>query len=527
MKILFIYPKVAETFWSFKHALRVVRRKSAFPPLGALTVAAMLPQEWEKRLVDLNVRDLTDADLRWADYAFISAMIAQKESTRDVIDRCMHLGVKTVCGGPLFNSYREDYPDVDHLVLGEGETSVGQLAKDLSHGCAQRVYEPGPHPPLTDVPIPLWDLINMNDYVTMSVQYSRGCPFDCEFCDIIVMNGRVPRTKSDGQMLLELDALYSRGWRGSVFIVDDNFIGNKKRVKSLLRNIILWQEKRPRRLTFFTEASVDLAEDEELMNLMVAAGFNKVFLGIETPSEESLRECGKSQNLRRSLSESVRIIQSHGLAVMGGFIIGFDNDPPDIFQRQVNFIQNNGIVTAMIGLLTAIPGTRLYKRLENEGRLLFKPSGNNTDIKGSLNFIPKMDRQTIVKGYEWVMNSIYSPEMYYTRILEFLRHYRPANQACLESNDFFTFLRSLWYLGIADQTGSSKYYWRLIKESLSRYRKSFTETVTVAIYGYHFRNLFYKKWIPLDWEAWLNWGERNSTGLILGQGQRLQSGSEC
>lgn len=512
MKILLVYPRVSETFWSFKHALRIVRRKAAFPPLGALTVAAMLPREWEKRLVDMNVRDLSDTDLRWADYVFISAMIAQKDSARNVIDRCIALGVKTVCGGPLFLSYREDYPDVDHLVLGEGEVTVRQFVKDLLQGTPQPVYEPGKHPSLGSVPIPLWDLINMKDYVTMSIQYSRGCPFDCEFCDIIVMNGRVPRTKSDEQMLLELDALYNRGWRGSVFIVDDNFIGNKKRVKSLLRRIIFWQENRPSRLSFFTEASVDLAEDEELMDLMVAAGFNKVFLGLETPSEESLRECGKSQNLRRSLSESVRIIQKHGLAVMGGFIIGFDNDPPDIFEKQVNFIQNNGIVTAMIGLLTAMPGTRLYKRLEKEGRLLFKASGNNTDVAGSLNFIPKMDRETIVRGYQWVMNSIYSPEMYYKRILEFLKQYRPANQTCLESNDFFTFLRSLWYLGVADQTGSSKYYWRLLKESVSRYRKSFTDAITVAIYGYHFRSLFYEKWIPLEWEEWLR-RELNHGGL--------------
>jgi radical SAM superfamily enzyme YgiQ (UPF0313 family) len=512
MKILLVYPRVAETFWSFKHALRIVRRKAAFPPLGALTVAAMLPREWEKRLVDMNVRDLSDTDLRWADYVFISAMIAQKDSARNVIDRCIALGVKTVCGGPLFLSYREDYPDVDHLVLGEGEVTVRQFVKDLLQGTPQPVYEPGKHPSLGSVPIPLWDLINMKDYVTMSIQYSRGCPFDCEFCDIIVMNGRVPRTKSDEQMLLELDALYNRGWRGSVFIVDDNFIGNKKRVKSLLRRIIFWQENRPSRLSFFTEASVDLAEDEELMDLMVAAGFNKVFLGLETPSEESLRECGKSQNLRRSLSESVRIIQKHGLAVMGGFIIGFDNDPPDIFEKQVNFIQNNGIVTAMIGLLTAMPGTRLYKRLEKEGRLLFKASGNNTDVAGSLNFIPKMDRETIVRGYQWVMNSIYSPEMYYKRILEFLKQYHPANQTSLITNDFFTFLRSLWYLGVADQTGSSKYYWRLLKESVSRYRKSFTDAITVAIYGYHFRSLFYEKWIPLEWEEWLR-RELNHGGL--------------
>jgi radical SAM superfamily enzyme YgiQ (UPF0313 family) len=308
------------------------------------------------------------------------------------------------------------------------------------------------------------------------------------------MNGRAYRTKDDTQVLAELDALYDQGWRGSVFIVDDNFIGNKKRVKGLLRRIIQWQGNRKRRFSFFTEASVDLAEDEELMNLMVEAGFTRVFLGLETPFEESLKECGKYQNLKRSLSESVRIIQNHGLAVMGGFIIGFDNDPSDIFETQVNFIQKSGVVTAMIGLLTAIPRTRLYKRLEKEGRILFKTSGNNTCVDGSLNFMPKMDRQLIINGYRWVMNTLYSPEMYYKRIQAFLRDYRPrAKGTTLEWNDVFTFLRSLWYLGIRDKTGTRAYYWRLLRETVLHSRKAFSEVVTVLVYGYHFRMLY---WSP-------------------------------
>lgn len=512
MKILLVYPKVQETFWSFKHALQVLHRKAAFPPLGALTVAAMLPESWEKRLVDMNVRPLLDKDLLWADYVFISAMIAQKGSARQVMDRCRNLGARTVCGGPLFLSYRDDYLDADHLVLGEGEITVKEFVADVLRGTPRKVYETDERPSLDAAPIPLWDIIDMRDYASMCIQFSRGCPFNCEFCDIIVMNGRVPRTKTEDQMVAELDALYRRGWRGRVFIVDDNFIGNKKKVKNLLPRIIAWQNSTGRRMSFFTEASVDLAEDEELMDLMVAAGFSKVFLGLETPSEESLRECGKSQNLKRGLSESVRIIQSRGLAVMGGFIIGFDNDPPDIFQRQVNFIQGNGIVTAMIGLLTAVPGTRLYKRLEEEGRLLFKPSGDNTDVTGSLNFVPRMDRETIVKGYQWVMNTIYSPEMYYKRIIEFLNQYRPKAQTSLEYSDMFTFLRSIWYLGFADASTESKYYWRLLTQSVSRYRKSFADAVAVAIHGYHFRKLFHDKWIPLDWDKWFTDQNLPTTG---------------
>jgi radical SAM superfamily enzyme YgiQ (UPF0313 family) len=500
MKILFVYPLVAETFWSFKHALRVISRKAAFPPLGALTVAAMLPRSWQKRLVDLNVRDFKDEDILWADYVFISAMIAQKDSARVTIDRCRKLGVKTVGGGPLFNSYREEFSDVDHLILGEAEPVLPSFVADLDKGRPKRQYEAAERPALADTPLPLWDLIKLNDYATMSIQYSRGCPFNCEFCDIIVMSGRVQRTKSEEQMLAELDALYDRGWRGSVFIVDDNFIGSKKRVKGVLKRVVAWQNEKRRPFTFFTEASVDLAEDEELMDLMAAAGFNRVFVGLETPSTESLKECGKAQNLRRNLSESVNTLQYHGLAVMGGFIIGFDNDPPDIFQKQVNFIQKNGIVPAMIGLLTAIPGTRLHKRLEQEERLLFKSSGNNTDVEGSLNFIPKMDRRVIVEGYKWVMNTIYSPEMYYKRIIAFLRQYRPRVGASLAEGDFSTFLRSLWYLGVADQRPSRGYYWKLLTEGLSKYQRSFAYAVTMAIYGYHFRRLFWSPHFPLNWE---------------------------
>jgi radical SAM superfamily enzyme YgiQ (UPF0313 family) len=508
MKILLVYPKVEDTFWSFKHALKIVRRKAAFPPLGALTIAAMLPASWEKRLVDMNVKELRDADILWADLVLISAMVAQKDSARQVIERCRQLGVSTVGGGPLFNTYRNDFPGVDHLVLGEAEVNLGPFLRDLQDGQAKRVYDCGDRPDLKQTPAPLWDLISMRDYSAMSVQYSRGCPFNCEFCDIIILNGRVPRTKSSEQILAELDALYQRDWRGSVFIVDDNFIGNKSKVKAVLRAIISWQQQRQMPFTFYTEASVDLAEDEELMELMAAAGFNKVFLGLETPSEASLKECGKAQNLRRNLVDAVISIQSHGLAVMGGFIIGFDNDPPDIFQRQVDFVQKTGVVTAMIGLLTAIPGTRLHKRLEQEGRLLFKSSGDNTDVSGSLNFIPKMDRQAIINGYRWVMSTIYSPEMFYKRVRAFLRHYQPKVPTMLERNDLFTLVRSLWYLGLADQKTSSGLYRRLLREISSKYRRASADVITLAIYGYHFRQLFWSPQIPMKWEEW--WQSLNS-----------------
>ena len=490
MKILFVYPLVSDTFWSFKHALRLVRKKAAFPPLGALTVAAMLPARWKKRLVDLNVRDLCDEDLLWADCVFLSAMIAQKSSAHQVAQRCRRLGVPVVGGGPLFKARPDEFAHLDSLVFGEAEAVIPRLARDMEQGRLQRSYSASGFPDLDTAPVPLWELINLKDYATMSVQYSRGCPFNCEFCDIIVMNGRVPRLKRNEQVIAELDALYARGWRGSVFIVDDNFIGNKARVKGLLKALISWQKTRLHRINFFTEASVNLAEDPELMNLMVQAGFNKVFLGLETPVEDALRECGKAQNLRRGLSESVAAIQGNGLAVMGGFIIGFDSDPPDVFQRQVNFIQKNGVVTAMIGLLTAIPGTRLHSRLEEEGRMLFTSSGNNTDVEGALNFITRMDRTKIIEGYRWVMNSVYSPEMYYNRVLAFLRTYRPKARTYLENTDLMAFVRSLWYLGVVDSKSRS-YYWKLMRKALANYNDSFGEIVTMAIYGYHFRKLFW------------------------------------
>lgn len=492
MNVLLVYPRVSETFWSFTHALKIVGRKAAFPPLGALTVAAMLPKEWSVKLVDMNVEPIKEAHFRWADYVWISAMVVQRPSAEKVIDTARAMGKKVVAGGPLFLCFSEEFPHVDHLILGEGEALIPEFIRDLAEGRARRVYQSDEHPDLVNTPVPAWDLIKMDRYATMSVQYSRGCPYDCEFCDIIVMNGRKPRTKTNEQMLKELDALYERGWRGSVFIVDDNFIGHKRRVKSLLKEIISWQRARNYPFKFFTEASVDLADDEELMELMVQAGFNKVFLGLETPEEESLKECGKHQNLRRSLSESVRRIHKHGLAVMGGFIIGFDHDKPDIFKKQFDFIQENGIVTAMIGLLTAIPTTRLYKRLKEEGRLLFDPTGDNTNKTGTLNFITKLDREWIIDQYQKLMKKVYEPRNYYWRIYRFLETYNPRAKGQILFSDIIAFLRSVWYLGIRDCRGFRWLYWKSLLKTLLKYPRSLVFTITYAIYGYHFRKLFWE-----------------------------------
>ena len=360
MRILLVYPQYPDTFWSFKHALKFISKKAAFPPLGLLTVAAMLPKVWEKKLIDMNITNLSGRDIKWADYVFISAMAVQKESVRYVINKCKRFNVKIVAGGPLFTTGYQEFDGVDHFVLNEAEVTLPHFLKDLENQCAKHVYTSDRWPDIRTTPIPRWELADMARYSSLSVQYSRGCPFDCEFCDITVLNGRVPRTKDKDQLLRELDTLYVRGWRSSVFVVDDNFIGNKRKLKEeILPAIIEWMKKKKYPFALFTEASINLSDDEKLMRLMVEANFNAVFVGIETPNEESLAECGKFQNKNRDLVASVRKLQNHGLEVQGGFILGFDSDPHSIFEDQISFIQRSGIVTAMVGLLNAPPGKTL------------------------------------------------------------------------------------------------------------------------------------------------------------------------
>jgi radical SAM superfamily enzyme YgiQ (UPF0313 family) len=373
------------------------------------------------------------------------------------------------------------------MVQGEAEVTLPEFLRDLALGTPRRLYSSEEKPDITSTPLPKWDLINMKYYASLSVQYSRGCPFSCEFCDIVNLNGRVPRVKSDEQMMREFDILYRMGWRGRLFIVDDNFIGNKVKVKSMLRAIIAWQQERGFPFGLYTEASVNLADDDELMQLMVEAGFDNVFLGLETPEEDSLKECGKHQNSGKDLVEAVKKIQAHGMEVMGGFIIGFDSDPPNIFERQIKFIQNSGVVKAMIGLLNAVPGTRLYERLKREGRLLDSATGDNCD--GSLNFVPKMDAQALKDGYQAVLNYIYSPREYYNRTLEFLKHYRPARRRRLNKSDLGAFVRSILYIGILDKGKSKIYYWKLLVKALLFHREAFGEAISHAIFGYHFRKL--------------------------------------
>lgn len=494
MKIVLVYPRHPVTFWSFEYALKFISKKATHPPLGLLTVAAMFPKDWEKKLVDMNVTALRDKDLKGADFVFISAMIIQKASAKEVISKCKKMGIKVVAGGPLFTTGYEEFEDVDHLILNEAEITLPLFLEDLKSGCAKHIYTSKEFADIEKTPIPLWGLLNMKKYVSMSLQYSRGCPFNCEFCEITALFGHEFRTKNTDQILAEFESLYSQGWRGDVFFVDDNFIGNKRKIKNeILPAIIEWMETRRYPFSFSTQVSINLSDDEELMQLMVKAGFSVVFVGIETPNEESLAECNKFQNKNRDLVACVKKIQKFGLQVTGGFIVGFDSDRPSIFKRQIEFIQKSGIVTAMVGLLNAPRGTRLHQRLIKENRLLKNPSGDNTDF--SINFIPKMNYEILINGYKSIISGIYSPKSYYERVKKFLKEHKPSQKSHfhfgyvrLHFGYPGAFFKSIWFLGMKDK--ARVHYWKLFFWTLFRRPRLFPLTITFAIYGFHFQNVF-------------------------------------
>lgn len=487
MKALLINPQFPTTYWSFRHALQFDGKRSAFPPLGLLTVASLLPASWERRLVDLEVRSLKRADIEWADIVFATAMLVQKDSLKRIVTQCKTMGKRVVIGGPYITTSIEALPEADHIFLGEAETTLPEFFQDLERGEAKKFYKAAERPPLSTTPVADFGLADLKRYSAMSVQYSRGCPFQCEFCDIIEIYGRNPRTKSNEQMIAELDALKRVGWRGSVFIVDDNFIGNKRNVKKLLPDLIEWQEKNGRPFFFLTEASVNLADDNELLDGMRRAGFRRVFLGIETPVEESLKEALKTQNTRGNLLDSVKKIQSHGMEVMAGFIVGFDNDPEDIFQRQINFIRESAIPLAMVGLLNALPDTQLWRRLEKEGRLLGESTGNNTSY--TLNFVPKMDPTRLVEGYQSIMQTIYSSREYYERALECMKRvtYGPSPRYSSVIHDLVSATRITLKLGILDHDRGE--FWRFLREATAKHRDKLADSLRLAAMGYHLRKL--------------------------------------
>ncbi|HKJ66770.1 MAG TPA: B12-binding domain-containing radical SAM protein [bacterium] len=486
MNILLIYPKFPDTFWSYRHALKFIRKKAYAPPLGLLTIAPMLPASWENRLLDLNITSLTQEDLAWADFAFISGMVVQREAAKGIIDRCKQAGVTTVVGGPLFTSEYQDFDQVDHFVLDEAEITLPRFLSDLSAGRARRVYRAAAHPELRNTPVPAWDLVNMREYSTMSIQYSRGCPYHCEFCNVTALFGHRPRIKSAAQVIRELTALYDQGWRGSIFFVDDNFIGHRKHLRTeLLPALIEWRRTH-KEVKFHTEVSINLADDESLMAMMADAGFTTIFVGIETPDDQSLVEACKQHNRNRDLTEDVKRLHRAGLQVQGGFIVGFDNDTPSIFQRQINFIQQSGVVVAMVGLLQAPIGTKLYDRLKKASRILGTISGDNVD--GTTNIIPKMGLETLQKGYRTILQTIYAPANYYPRVKTFLKDYTPSwSTMSIKWEHIMAFLRSIYHLGIRGK--ERKQYWHLLGWTIFTHPRLFPVAITMAIYGHHFRKI--------------------------------------
>jgi radical SAM superfamily enzyme YgiQ (UPF0313 family) len=486
MNVLLIYPEFPDTFWSFTYALPFIGKKAAFPPLGLITVAALLPEQWNKRLVDSNIESLTDEDLAWADMVFIGGMAIQRRSAQQIIARCHAADKKIVAGGPLFTIEPDAFNEVDHLVLDEAELTLPLFLADLHSGQPKKVYRAAQFCDLGDTPVPLWNLVKMEKYASMNLQFSRGCPFNCEFCNVTTLFGHRPRIKTSQQVITELDRLYAAGWQSSIFFVDDNFIGNRGYLKNhLLPALIEWRQNK-KGCVFFTEASINLADDPELLAMMVKAGFDAVFIGIESPDEDSLTECHKTQNKNRDLLESVKKIQRTGLQVMGGFIVGFDSDLPSIFQRQIDFIQQSGIAIAMVGLLQAPPGTGLFDRLQRESRVDATFSGDNVD--GTTNIIPQMGIKQLSRGYQTIMESIYSPRNYYRRVRTLLQELKtPATIQPMSVQRFFSIFRAAIRLGILGQERFQ--YWQLMLWTLIRRPKLMPLAITLSIYGYHYRKI--------------------------------------
>jgi len=462
------------------------------PPLGLLTVAGIFPEEYPLKVVDMNVHSLTDEHLEWADLVFTSTMIVQQDSLKEVVQLCNQARIPVIAGGPHPTSYYEDLEGVDHLILDEVEDTLLDFLRDLEQGTTQRIYRAPEKPNVSRSPLPRYDLIDLDEYASMALQFSRGCPFDCEFCDITKLFGRKPRTKTNDQILAEFDLLYGLGWRGSLFLVDDNFIGNKRAALSLLTDVARWQKERDYPFSLFTEASVNLVRLEPLMDAMIDSGFTTVFLGIETPNPEALLKTKKKQNTRTGeenyLMNAVRTIQQKGMEVMGGFILGLDGDNEDAFDSQIEFIQESGIPMAMVGLLTALKGTDLYHRLQREGRLLKESTGNNLSI--TLNFETEMDRKVLIEGYKRVLTTIYDPTLknYFERCWSLLKNLKFTEHTVRKfgKTEMMAVAKSIKRQLFSRQGPG---YFRFLVRVFRYNPRLLPEAVRLAIMGYHFEKI--------------------------------------
>ena len=488
---LLVYPEHPPTYWGANFALEFVGIKAAFPPLGLLTIAALFPPKYNLRVVDMNVDPVTDSDLEWADMVFTSTMIVQRVSLQTVIERCNRAGVPVVAGGPHPTTFHDEIRGVDYFVLDEAEETFPQFLRDLENGTPKKMYREPRKPDVSRTPIPRFDLIDMKSYHSMGVQFSRGCPFDCEFCDITKLYGRVPRTKSPDQMVREFDVLFELGWRGPVFLVDDNFIGNKRDAMNLLPVLAEWQQARGYPFLLSTEASLNLARMDDLMEAMIQAGFDTVFLGIETPNPEALLKTKKPQNTSKEeenfLFRAVRRIQRKGMQVQGGFILGLDGDDESVFDIQIEFIQATGIPVAPIYLLTALKGTDMYKRLQDEGRLLNVAIGTQATI---LNFKTELDHRTLLEGYRRVTSTLYDPtlENYLSRCLTLFEHLKPVPhlQKPKSKNAVFTDLMLVRGRLSPEQVPT---YTKYVAEVSRKHPRMLPKAIRLAALGYHFEKI--------------------------------------
>ena len=498
---LLVYPEQPPSYWGAQYALEIVGIKAAFPPLGLLTVAALFPPKYDLRVVDMNVSDLEESDLEWADLVFTSTMIVQRFSLQFVIERCNRAGVPVVAGGPHPTTFHDEIEGVDHFVLDEAEEIFPKFLRDLENGTAKAIYREPRKPDVTRTPVPRLDLIDMKNYYSMCVQFSRGCPFDCEFCDIPKLYGQVARTKTPDQMVNEFESLYQLGWRGPLFLVDDNFIGNKREALKLLPVLAEWQRARGYPFSLSTEASVNLARMGELMDAMIEAGFDTVFLGIETPNPKALLKTKKPQNISKRednyLFNAVRKIQQKGMQVQGGFILGLDGDDEGVFDVQIDFIQEAGIPMAMTGLLNALKGTNLYDRLQSENRLLEASSGtpadfvlNLTGVNVALNFKPEMDFRTLIEGYRRVIATIYDPmlENYFKRCLTLFEHLEPVPHLLKprSKNAIYADLMGVRGRLSANQVPA---YMNFIAKVTKDHPRMLPEAIRLAALGYHFEKI--------------------------------------
>jgi radical SAM superfamily enzyme YgiQ (UPF0313 family) len=485
MRALLVQSRTPTTYWSFEHSLSFLGKAATYPPLGIATLAALLPARWELRLVDLHVDALEDADLAWADVVLVSGMLVQLESMRGVLRRARAMGRRTVAGGPAPSTAPELFDEADHVFRGEAEGRLDLLVRVLEAPApgSPRLLSPegGDRPDLGLARVPRYDLVDLSRYASHSLQYSRGCPFQCEFCDIIEIFGRVPRVKSPEQVVAELDALRALGARGTLFFVDDNFVGNRRAVAKLLPVLREWQERNGFPFVFCTEASIDLAMHPELVAGMVDAGFGQVFVGIETPSLEALAQARKTQNLRMPQQQAIEELTRAGLEVYAGFIVGFDADGPDIFDRQLEFISGLPVARAMLNMLTALPGTQLWRRLEREGRLRATASGDSFERP---NFVPAMDERALLAGYRRLLGELYSPDGYYRRCalhLDAVPLRRGSMGHSVRNGSLAALARAVWRLGILGPRRGL--FWRLVARGVRRGTDLLPRAVTFAIVG--------------------------------------------